>query len=103
MTDSNTILRSLCGDVDNPRSDEAANNLLAGEDYKTRFQVEYYQLYHRLRRLRKMLDDNDNGKLDFELSCPVSLLEEQVLIMDKYLRTLELRSILEGIDLGLNL
>ena len=47
-----------------------------------------------------MLEKHKAGKLDFEPTCPICTLETQSVWMLKYLDILELRTNLEGIDLG---
>jgi len=69
------------------------------EDYKMRMIREYRDLKDRRDRLHQLLVKHKAGLLDFELSCPLSLLREQLRIMDDYLTVLEARSILEQVRL----
>ncbi len=72
------------------------------EDYKKRMQEEYSQLVERVIKLDNMLTKHFNKELDFELSCPIGLLERQLIIMNKYMHVLEERALIEGIDLSFN-
>lgn len=73
--------------------------LMVSDDYRERFRAEYWQVYIRDDRLRKLLVDWDEGKLDFEPSCPRELLDQQCQAMAYYLRALEKRAVIEHIDL----
>lgn len=69
------------------------------ENYKCRFIAEFYQLKIRRDKLSDHINKYYVGTLDFELSCPISLLEHQLLVMNDYMQTLEHRAEIEGIDL----
>ena len=71
------------------------SDMMNSDDYKKRFQAEYYQLKIRLDGLNSMLDRWDKG----ELNCPKSLLESQFKIMEKYVEILEARAKLEKVEL----
>lgn len=68
-------------------------------DYRERMAFEYHELKTRYEKLRKMLAKAESGKLDFEPSCPIDLLYEQLNIMDDYMFVLERRAAIENIDL----
>lgn len=68
-------------------------------DYKGRMKAEYKELKDRYDNLHKMLVKYDAGRLEFTPTCPISLLREQAAIMGKYLYTLEVRAMIEGVDL----
>ena len=68
-------------------------------DYKERMKTEYRELKERYDKLHRMLIKYDAGKLEFTPTCPISLLREQAAIMGKYLYTLEVRSLIEEVDL----
>lgn len=68
------------------------------EAYKLRTIIEYQDLKKRTERLGKLLDKHLYGELDFELNCPVGLLESQYYTMQAYLSILEQRAKIEGID-----
>lgn len=78
--------------------DRSAELMLSG-DYRARMAAEWAQVTIRLRRLQDMLDAYREGKLDFELTCPITLLREQALVMQEYMDILEKRAELEGIRL----
>lgn len=74
-------------------------NLMLSEDYKDRFKAEYMQLYNRFKGLCKMLENWDNGELQFTPTCPRELYTYQVEIMKKYLDILVIRAKIENIEL----
>lgn len=69
------------------------------EDYKKRIIIEYSDLYERTKKLELTLQKYDMGMLEFDLSCPVSVLRAQHHIMLSYLHILELRSDIENIEI----
>ena len=69
-------------------------------DYKGRMKAEYKELKDRYNKLHKMLVKYDAGKLEFTPTCPIELLKEQAAVMGRYLYILEIRSIIEGVDLS---
>lgn len=68
--------------------------------YQKRMIIEYRQLEHRYYKLRDMLNELECGTLDFKPECPVSMLREQLNTMSKYMDQLEIRSVIEHIDLN---
>ena len=74
-------------------------NLMNSENYKDRFKAEYVQTKIRYEKLHAMCIKYEAGVLDFTPECPLYLLKEQKGYMGNYLRTLEIRAELEGIDL----
>ena len=68
-------------------------------DYKDRFIGEYWQTKIRYDKLHDMTVKYEAGKLNFTPSCPLDLLKEQKKYMGMYLNKLEIRAILEEIDL----
>lgn len=68
-------------------------------DYKDRFIGEYWQTRIRYDKLHDMTVKYEAGKLNFTPSCPLDLLKEQKKYMGMYLNKLEVRAILEEIDL----
>lgn len=74
-------------------------DMMLSDDYKERFKAEYLQLAIRIRKLQKLLDDYENGRLDFTLSVPVEKLFRQWQHMTDYLIVLKDRAIIEDIDL----
>lgn len=78
---------------------ERSAELMLSGDYRERMAAEWAQVKIRHRRLQEMLDAYREGKLDFELKCPITLLREQALVMQEYVDILEKRAELEGIRL----
>lgn len=76
------------------------SNLMVSEDYKERFLAEYYQLCIRTFKLSDVLNKYYHNALEFELSCPIWLLEEQYRTMRQYIEVMQHRAELEKIDLG---
>lgn len=68
-------------------------------DYKERFKAEFYQLEIRTKKLSTMLDEWDEGKLDFTPTCPREIYEIQLRGMIEYRRALVIRAKLEEIEL----
>lgn len=75
-------------------------DLMNSEDYNDRLKAEYFQTKIRYDKLHKMLVKRAAGTLDFEPKCSVALLTEQKRYMGEYLRVLETRAEIEGIDLS---
>lgn len=74
-------------------------SLMNSEDFKERFVAEYYQTKVRYEKLHKMLIKYEAGTLNFEPKCSLELLTEQAKHMGLYLKCLEIRAEIEGIDL----
>ena len=77
-------------------------NMMNSADYKERFKAEYFQTKIRYEKLRRMLVKYDAGKLEFTPSCPIELLREQAIIMEKYLYLLETRAVIENVGIYTN-
>ena len=73
--------------------------LMNSSDYKDRFKAEYYQTKIRYDKLHQMLVKHEAGILDFKPTCPITKLQEQKRYMGEYLRCLEVRAAIEGIEL----
>jgi hypothetical protein len=73
--------------------------MMTSRDYKERFKAEYHQLSNRLDGLIGMLAKWENGLLDFTPSCTKETLENQVIFMQGYKKILELRAVIEEIEL----
>ncbi len=78
---------------------EETAEMMLSEDYKDRFKAEYYQTAIRAVRLGKIISDYYLKRLDFTLSCDISLLEIQLNCMFKYLDILKERARVESIEL----
>lgn len=76
-------------------------DLMNSEDYNDRLKAEYFQTKIRYDKLHKMLVKRAAGTLDFEPKCSVALLTEQKRYVGEYLRVLETRAEIEGIDLSM--
>lgn len=76
-------------------------DLMNSEDYNDRLKAEYFQTKIRYGKLHKMLVKRAAGTLDFEPKSSVALLTEQKRYMGEYLRVLETRAEIEGIDLSM--
>ncbi len=81
--------------------------MMMSEDYRERFKAEYYQTKIRYERLKKFNTKieaawrvGDKERMPMPLhSCPEDLLREQQRVMGEYLHILEVRAVIEGIDL----
>lgn len=73
--------------------------MMTSEDYKERFKAEYYQNVIRRDKLTNMLSKWDEGKLDFTPTCPRNAYHMQLNAMEDYIAVLELRAIVEEIEL----
>lgn len=65
------------------------------EDYKERFEKEYHELEERIDKLEDLIVKAYMGKADFELNCPVGLLELQLEQMKNYFNILSIRRSIE--------
>lgn len=74
-------------------------DMMLSDDYTERFKAEYHQVVNRANKLRKMVKDYKNGKLDFEPTCSIDLLMWQLRSMDDYIYVLKIRAEVEGISL----
>ena len=73
--------------------------LMESEDYKDRFKAEYYQLKIRHTKLRNMIVRYEAKTLDFEPTCPIHVLHEQLNHMERYMWLVEVRAESEKIEL----
>ena len=83
--------------------------LMVSKDYKQRFVAEYWQTRIRYERLKELTtkieaarraNSYPNEKVEKpKYDCPVDMLEHQQHIMGEYLHLLEVRSVIEGINL----
>ncbi len=69
------------------------------EDYKKRMVLEYAYIKEKYNKLHKLLIKYDAGTLEFDLNCSPSLLKEQKRVMWEYLKILEIRAEIEGVNL----
>lgn len=73
--------------------------LMLSNDYKERFRGEYFQTKIRYDKLKTMCKKWDDGALDFTPICDREIYGSQLITMRDYLKTLEYRAEIEGIDL----
>lgn len=73
--------------------------LMKSKNYKKRFKAEYWQLKIRYEKLETTIARYDCGILDFELTCPIDMLREQLKAMGGYMDILKLRAEKENIKL----
>lgn len=73
--------------------------MMNSPDYKERFKAEYLQTKIRYQKLHRMCIKYEAGTLDFTPTCSLELLKEQKGAMGNYLRCLEVRAEIEGIEL----
>ena len=68
-------------------------------NYKERFINEYAELKDKYIKLHKMLVKYDAGKLEFTPTCPIDMLRKQKSLMGQYLNVLEVRAMIEDVEL----
>ena len=77
---------------------------MTSADYKERFVAEYQQTKIRYEKLKHFCDVIEASQLakieEPKHDCPLALLREQQSAMGQYLHILELRAVIENIDLG---
>lgn len=92
-----------------PELKDTAKMMCSG-DYKERFKAEYLQTKYRYEKLKKFNDTieaaertryhhNIESVPEPAHDCPIELLRQQQHAMGEYLHTLELRAIIENIEL----
>lgn len=93
-------------------------DMMVAKDYKTRFYAEYWQLkirYEKLKKLNTRIEAANRAaepagyypRMENEMKqismpkhdCPEGMLRAQQCAMEEYLHILELRAVIEGIDL----
>ena len=78
--------------------------LMKSESYKDRFIAEYWQTKIRYEKLKTFCNNIEASMLSKNVNepshdCPLHLLQEQQAAMGKYLKMLEIRAIIENINL----
>lgn len=73
--------------------------MMKSDDYKERFRAEYLQTKIRCRKLHEMIIKYRAGALNFTPACPYKVLEDQYQQMTNYLDILEIRALIEKVDL----
>ena len=83
-------------------------NLMCSKDYKERFIAEYWQTkirYEKLKHFNNIIEaanatlGNDLLVVMPDHDCPNDILQEQQAAMGRYLHVLEVRAVIEGINL----
>lgn len=81
---------------------DTVNGMLSS-DYKERFVVEYQQTKIRYEKLKRFCNKIEAAEIMCRKQpphdCPVHMLRDQQNVMGQYLRILELRAEIEGIEL----
>lgn len=81
--------------------------LMLDYNYKTRFFAEYAQTKIRYEKLKRLCDEIEAAKMLPESAsepphdCPLELLRRQQHAMGEYLHCLELRAVIERVDLDM--
>lgn len=78
--------------------------LMTSIDYKERFKAEYLQTKIRYEKLKNFCNKIEAASLSESVKepihdCPLELLRKQQNLMGQYLGLLELRAVIEGIEL----
>lgn len=87
--------------------------MMGSTDYKERFKAEYYQTkirYEKLKAFNNKIEAARNSQCNFSQhpanrleepkhDCPAEMLREQQSIMGQYLHILEVRAVIEGVEL----
>lgn len=80
--------------------------MMTSDDYRERFFAEYAQTKIRYEKLKDLLNQIEasmwsNKVKEVAFNCPMSVLREQQKSMGEYLHNLEVRAIIEHIDLSM--
>ena len=77
--------------------------LMVSANYKERFKAEYYQTKIRYDKLKSFINKIEAaqrvGTEEPKHDCPLDLLMDQQHFMEKYLHILEVRAIIENVEL----
>lgn len=78
--------------------------MMTSSDYKERFKAEYYQTKIRYEKLKAFNTKIEAAMLSEKVEmpkhdCPETILRKQQSVMGEYLHILELRAVIEGIEL----
>ena len=69
-------------------------------DYKVRFIAEYQQIDIRCKKLEALIVKAEAGVLGFVPTCPIDILRGQLTAMQRYRHYLNVRAVIEKIDLS---
>jgi hypothetical protein len=78
---------------------ESTVELMRSDDFKDRFKAEYYQALYRKNKLKHMLMDWEDDKLNFQPNCSYDIFMHQYDILTSYVDVLKRRAKIEGIEL----
>lgn len=82
-------------------------HLMQSSDYKERFIAEYYQTKIRYEKLKRFNDKIELEEVyaigEVNHDCPYKMLRDQQRLMGEYLHILEMRALIEGVDLSADL
>jgi hypothetical protein len=82
--------------------------MMTSEDYKERFKAEYYQTKTRYEKLKAFNNKIEAARCtQYQVNqlpmpkhdCPDEMLREQQNVMEHYLQILEVRAVIEGVEL----
>ena len=78
--------------------------MMQSADYRERFKAEYHQTKTRYEKLKAFNNKIEaahmmKGIIKVQHDCPAPLLREQQTLMGQYLHILEVRAVIEGIQL----
>lgn len=73
--------------------------LMVSDNYRKRFEAEYYQLVIRYRKLKKLVSDWESGKLQFRPDGTIDAYHKQLKAMKEYIAVLLFRAMVEDIEL----
>lgn len=86
-----------------PKLEDTAVFMLS-DNYKDRFIGEYWQTKIRYERLKRFCDEIEAARVmgvsEPSHDCPLELLRDQQAVMGRYLHDLEIRAIIEKVDLN---
>ncbi len=74
--------------------------LMTSDKHRDRFLAEYWQTKIRYDKLHKMCVKYEAETLEFAPVCPLEILNRQAAHMGRYLKLLEIRAEIEGINLN---
>lgn len=82
--------------------------MMVSDDYKERFKAEYYQTktrYEKLKAFNNKIEASEitayqrNQFVEPKHDCPAEILRNQQRVMGEYLHLLEVRALIEGVEL----
>lgn len=92
------VFETIYREYDESKLPATAESMMS-TDYKERFKAEYKQLVIRFEGLKGMLTKWDKGTLPFEPICPRGTYDMQIKAMADYMAVLEVRAVIENVNL----